>query len=81
MRLPMVAPGKASGTFGSTSFLHRGHQSRRMICSVTMGVIPSGISSMKRLRKPGHTFHPALAIGAAQNWMGESRSIRAGGAR
>ena len=50
VRLPNVAPGKASGTLGSTNFLHFGHQSRWIVCSVTTGVIPAGMSSMRRVR-------------------------------
>ena len=42
MRLPSVAPGRASVTTGSTAFWQCGHQSRWIVCSVTTGVIGLG---------------------------------------
>ena len=47
---PMVEPGRASATLGSTVVLQREHQERWMVCRVTTGVMSAGMSSMMRVR-------------------------------
>jgi hypothetical protein len=52
-RNPIVEPGSAPGTVGSTVELQFGHQERWIVCSVTTGAT-SGMSSLLRVREPRH---------------------------
>src|SRR5512135_324141 len=77
-RKPMVEPGKASGTTGSTVSRQCGHQYRGMVCSVTTGVMSAGMSSMIRVREERHARTGPWHLGQADSVCSSRRSIRDG---